>query len=358
MQIISFKSKILIHSDIESKLLSLIDAMRPGNIFILADDNTRQYCLPYFDKLMGRKKVHVLDIGQGESEKTIDTVVEIWEFLQQHGADRESLMINLGGGMLLDIGSFAASTFKRGMKFINIPTTLLSMVDASVGGKTGINLNDFKNHIGTFSQPEYVLISPVLLRTLDIRQVYAGWAEMLKHGLIGSEAHLQNLLDVKPEKVDEDALTRLIYESVVIKNHFVQKDPYESGLRKVLNFGHTLGHAFESIAFTHKQPLLHGEAVANGIIGELYLSEKFHHLNERYIRRVTDYISRKYRPAAISVKDFDKIYQFLLQDKKNRGNKINFTLIRRPGEPITDQYISRENIEEALKFYIDKYNLE
>jgi len=323
---------------------------------MLTDDNTRQHCLPCLNKLLDDEKVHVLGIGQGESEKAINTVVEIWNFLQQHGADRESLMINLGGGMLLDIGGFAASTFKRGMKFVNIPTTLLSMVDASVGGKTGINLNDYKNHIGTFSQPEYVLISPVFLRTLDIRQVYSGWAEMLKHGLIRSENHLQKLLNEKPGDIGEETLTGLIYESVEIKNYFVQKDPYESNLRKVLNFGHTMGHAFESLAFSGQESLFHGEAVANGLICELYLSTEFCHPAVDTIKRITDYIAGNYSPVRITRNDFEDVYRFLLQDKKNKGEQINFTLIQDIGKPLTDQYISRKNIEEALKFYINKYS--
>jgi len=354
MQILSFKSKILVHSEIELQLLSVIDELKPGKIFLLTDNNTYSFCLPHFENLMQREKVAVLEIGQGESQKVISTVIEIWNFLQDHGADRESLLVNLGGGMLLDIGGFAASTFKRGMKFVNIPTTLLSMVDASVGGKTGINLNDYKNHIGTFSQPEYVLISPVFLRTLSIRQIYAGWAEMLKHGIIRSETHLQKILDADPGDIDEVALTGLISESVQIKNYFVQEDPYEKNLRKVLNFGHTIGHAFESLAFSGEDPLLHGEAVANGLICELFLSAKFYDPQEHIIREVTDYIGSKYRPIKLSEKDFDKVYKYLLQDKKNTGNKINFTLIRRIGEPLTNQYISRDHIEEALKFYINK----
>lgn len=355
MQIISFKSKIIIHSDIGSQLLSVISELKPGKIFILTDDNTQQFCLPHFKKLMQQEKVHVLGIGQGESAKSVNTVMEIWNFLQEQGADRESLLINLGGGMLLDVGGFAASTFKRGMKFVNVPTTLLSMVDASVGGKTGINLNDYKNHIGTFSQPEYVLISPVFLSTLDRRQIYAGWAEMLKHGLIHSEDHLLKLLNVNPEETEEDYLTDLIYESVVIKNHFVQKDPYESNLRKVLNFGHTIGHAFESLAFSGNQSLLHGEAVANGLICELYLSAKFHHPKEHILKRVTDYIADHYSKVNISANDLGSVYRFLLHDKKNQGNRINFTLLRDIGEPLTDQYLSRPEIEETLKDYIEKY---
>ncbi|MCF8335792.1 MAG: 3-dehydroquinate synthase, partial [Bacteroidales bacterium] len=347
---------ILIHSEIGSQLSSVIDALKPGKIFMLTDDITRQHCLPSFDELLKREKVHVLGIGQGESEKVIDTVIKIWNFLQQQGADRESLVINLGGGMLLDIGGFAASTFKRGVKFVNIPTTLLSMVDASVGGKTGVNLNDYKNHVGTFSQPQYVLISPVFLKTLDIRQIYAGWAEMLKHGLIRSENHLHQLLSVKPEEVDEEALTGLIYESVEIKNYFVQNDPYETHMRKVLNFGHTIGHAFESMAFSGQQSLLHGEAVANGLICELYLSAKWYHPDKQTIKHVTDYIRNNYLPVRISVENLDEVYKFLLQDKKNTGNKVNFTLLRYIGDPLTDQYISRKTIEEALTFYINEYD--
>jgi len=356
MQIISFKSKIVIHSDIGSQLLSVINELKPGKIFMLTDENTHQYCLPRFKKLMQQEKVQLLGIGQGESAKTIDTVKEIWNFLQEQGADRESLLINLGGGMLLDVGGFAASTFKRGIKFINIPTTLLSMVDASVGGKTGINLNDYKNHIGTFSLPEYVLISPVFLRTLDKRQIYAGWAEMLKHGLIHSEDHLLKLLDVRPEEAGEHILTDLIYESVEIKNHFVQEDPYESNIRKVLNFGHTIGHAFESLAFSSDQSLLHGEAVANGMICELYLSAKNQHPKEHIIKRVTDYIAGSYNKVKISASDLDLAYRFLLQDKKNRGDQINFTLLRDIGEPLTDQYLDKQDIEEALNYYIERYS--
>jgi 3-dehydroquinate synthase len=352
MQIISFKSKIFILSEIEHQLINVLEEMHAGKCFVLTDPNTHEHCLPYIDSLLKKERVQVWTIKQGESEKGIDTVVSIWNFLQQQGADRESVVINLGGGMLLDTAGFAASTFKRGIRFINIPTTLLSMVDASVGGKTGINFNDFKNHIGTFAQPEYVLISPKFLRTLDERQIYSGWAEMLKHGLIRSVSHLEKLLALKPGQADGETLNILIYESVEIKNAIIQRDPYEQGFRKVLNFGHTIGHAFESIAFSGTQSLLHGESVANGLIVELYLSSISYNPNKVLVDKVINYIREHYEPFQFSDKDLDQVYEYLIQDKKNTGNRINFTLLRDIGDPLIDKYLSRNTIESALAYYI------
>ena len=352
MQIISFKSKIFILSEIEHQLIDVLEEMHAGKCFVLTDPNTHEHCLPYIDALLKKEQVHVLSIRHGESQKGIDTVVSIWDFLQKQGADRESVVINLGGGMLLDTGGFAASTFKRGIRFINIPTTLLSMVDASVGGKTGINLNDFKNHIGTFAQPEYVLIFPKFLQTLDERQIYSGWAEMLKHGLISSVSHLKKLLALKPGQANAETLNTLIYESVEIKNTIVRKDPYEKGWRKVLNFGHTIGHAFESIAFSGTQSLLHGESVANGLIVELYLSSISYNPDKGLVDQVINYITAHYEPFHFPDKDLDQVYKFLLQDKKNTGNQINFTLLRDIGDPLIDRYISRNTIESALAYYI------
>lgn len=350
MQNLSSKSKIIIDTSLEGPLKTSISQFAPHKIFIIADKNTHEYCFPLFGKLLNHQNVYVKIIGQGEKSKNINTVKDIWNFLQENKCDRNDLLINLGGGMILDIGGFAASTYKRGIQYINIPTTLLSMVDASVGGKVGFNFNDYKNHIGLFSQPAYVIINSIFLSTLDRRQLYSGWAEMIKHGIIHSESHLENLLTRTPGEIDTDTMNKLIGESVSIKNYFVENDPYENNIRKALNFGHTIGHALESYSLKNS-PLLHGEAVVAGMICELYLSRKFNGLSKQKEKKIKTYLTKHYPFIQLKNDILDDIIDYMKHDKKNRAGKINFVLIKSPGAYSIDNFIDINSIKESLEYY-------
>jgi len=330
-------------------MAKLVKGLEPHGIFILVDENTREHCLPHIEQLFSREKVHVMEMGQGEESKRIDAVVDIWNWLQAEGADSNSLLIGLGGGMLLDVAGFAAATFKRGIQIVNIPTTLLSMVDASVGGKTGVNLNGYKNHVGVFRSPGYVFISPVFLKTLSHRQLYAGWAEMIKHGFIQSRGHFDQLLFSEPERLPEGELARLIRDSVDIKNYYVTRDPYEKGLRRALNFGHTVGHALESLAMKKRQSLLHGEAVAYGMLCAYWLSMQLQGAGEAPYNRLKEYVDRHYPVFQVEASDQEELYRYLLQDKKNRKGRVNFTLLREVGYPVIDQYVDEQVIAGCLK---------
>ncbi|HKL38757.1 MAG TPA: 3-dehydroquinate synthase [Bacteroidales bacterium] len=349
MQINSFNSKIFIEPAIGSELTEYIIGLEPHGIFILVDENTREHCLPHIEQLLSREKVHVMEMGQEEENKSIDTVVNVWNWLQAEGADSNSLLIGLGGGMLLDVAGFAAATFKRGIQIVNIPTTLLSMVDASLGGKTGFNLNGYKNHVGVFRSPGYVFLFPVFLKTLDHRHLYAGWAEMIKHGFIQSRDHLDKLLFSQPERLPQGELARLIRDSVDIKNYYVTRDPYEKGLRRALNFGHTIGHALESLALKKHQSLLHGEAVAYGMLCEYWLSIQLQGASAAHYDRLKEYVDRHYPKFQVEPSDQDELYQYMLQDKKNRKARVNCTLLKEVGYPLIDQYVDDKLIAGCLE---------
>jgi len=351
MQINSYNSKIIVESDLSSSLKPVIRNVQPKKIFVIVDSNTYEYCFSQLNEIIQHKNVFVLTIGQGEKNKNFDTVSKIWDFLQANKCERGSLIINLGGGLLLDIGGFAAATFQRGVKFIHIPTTLLSMVDASIGGKLGFNFNGIKNQIGLFQAPGFVIINPSFLKTLNERQIYAGWAEMLKHGLIHSQEHLDHIIKQNPLKLGKADWEKLIHNSLKIKNQFVINDPYEKGIRKALNVGHTIGHAFESLSFEKKQPLLHGEAVANGIICELFLSSQLIGFPRGKAEAITDSILKSYSQIKIDNQDIDKLEQIMLFDKKNKDNAINFSLLKDVGALALDQYVSEEEVKRSLVYY-------
>jgi 3-dehydroquinate synthase len=266
------------------------------------------------------------------------------------GATRHSLMINLGGGMVTDLGGFAASTFKRGISFINIPTTLLSMVDASVGGKTGINFGGLKNEIGVFNNANCVILDTFFLQTLDEENILSGYAEMLKHGLISTEEHWSELMNFDIEKPDLKELGLLVAKSVQVKEHIVTEDPTEKGIRKALNLGHTVGHAFESLALQRK-PVLHGYAVAWGLICELYLSVVKTGFPVDKMRQMTRYIFERYGRMPITCDDYPTLLELMTHDKKNTGSSINFTLLGGIGDIRINQTATKEEIEEALDFY-------
>ncbi len=320
-----------------------------SKIFVLVDENTHASCLASFMSQVAVADYEIIEIVSGEENKTINTCTGVWEALSELEADRKSLLINLGGGVVTDLGGFVASCFKRGIAFINVPTTLLAMVDASVGGKTGVDLGPLKNQIGVINQPEMVLIIPSFLKTLAERQLQSGFAEMLKHGLIQKKNYWEVLKLIS----SFDAIDDLIYDSVVIKNKVVLQDPTEQNLRKILNFGHTLGHAVESYFLESEkhETLLHGEAIAIGMILEAYLSHKLSGLSELELIDIKATFLRRYKKVDFSSEDIKIILGLLKFDKKNSHGNINFVLLNKIGLPTIDEQIPENLYAEAFAYY-------
>lgn len=319
----------------------------PGGVFVLVDDTTREHCLGLFQD-SGFTDSHLISVPAGEHHKSLESVAQIWSVLSRQGAKRNSVLVNIGGGLITDIGGFAASCFKRGIRCINIPTTLLAQVDASVGGKTGINFNGLKNEIGTFSIPELVIIDNTFLKTLPLRQVLSGYAEMLKHALLAGEDALAEVMNADLKQVGESGFLELIRKSVAVKAAVVEADPKEKGIRKALNFGHTIGHAIESVAIEQDMEIYHGDAVAYGMVVELYLSMKklgFETSHYEAVRKLVEERFPRYRAVAVP----EKLYSLMLHDKKNEQDGVNFTLLRCPGEFEIDNYCSKEEILSALE---------
>ena len=292
----------------------------------------------------------VISIAAGDTNKSLDSVSHVWAELQRLGATRHSLLVNLGGGMVTDLGGFAASTFKRGLAYINIPTTLLSMVDASVGGKTGINFGGLKNEVGVFSEARSVFLDTTFLGTLDAENLLSGYAEMLKHGLISTTGHWAELLRYSPVEGDAAVLRALLAKSVAVKERIVEEDPTEHGIRKALNLGHTVGHAFESLA-RRRKPVLHGYAVAWGLVCELYMSVAKTGFPVEKMRQTVRYIFDNYGRMPITCDDYPTLLELMTHDKKNTAGRINFTLLGDIGDIRIDQTATKEEIEEALDFY-------
>ncbi|MBC7000151.1 3-dehydroquinate synthase [Cytophaga sp. FL35] len=323
-----------------------------SKVFIMVDENTHEHCLaPFMANIVGEYDFEIIEIESGEINKTIETCTQVWHVLSELEGDRKSVLINLGGGVLTDLGGFVASCFKRGIDFINVPTTLLSMVDASVGGKTGVDLGSLKNQIGVINQPEMVLIITDFLKTLEERQLHSGFAEMLKHGLIKSENYWNDLKEVE----DFDDLDELIYQSVVIKNEVVLKDPTEQNIRKMLNYGHTLGHAIESYCLEHpeKDTLLHGEAIAVGMILEAFLSKELRQLPDSVLEDIKTTFLNRYTKVTFSNEDINKILGLLKFDKKNSHGNINYVLLNSLGNPEIDVKVPDELYSKAFAYYAE-----
>ena len=323
-----------------------------SSIFVLTDSNTAIHCLPlfreHFPKVAGAEH---LNIPAGELHKNLETCMGLWEQLSRQGADRKSLLINLGGGVVTDLGGFVASTYQRGISFVNIPTTLLSMVDASVGGKTGVDLGTLKNQIGVIRNPDLVLIRSAYLTTLERRQVRSGFAEMLKHGLIADRSYWDHLKGLQ----NLEGLERWIYQSVLIKNEVVTDDPNESGRRKILNFGHTIGHALESfyLGQSAQEPLLHGEAIAIGMILEAFLSVDTCGLSMAECAEIKEVILRHFPKTSLRREDREPILKLLRFDKKNARGKILFSLLQAIGEACINQEVTADQLEAAFDYYMD-----
>lgn len=343
------RAGIFFTRDLKEDLSRFTEAYRRERVFLVTESTVNRLWIEK-DHYCGFFPTMVL--APGEENKTISSVTAVWEFLSNKGADRKSLLINVGGGMLTDLAGFAASTFKRGIDFVNVPTTLLSQVDASVGGKTGINFNGLKNEIGTFREPAAVFIHSPFLKTLDRKNFLSGFAEMIKHGLIHDPGHLNELRSFDLESIDYRKLQDIIRHSADVKSYFVSNDPYEKNIRKALNFGHTFGHAVESLCMERKQPVLHGYAVAWGMVAELYLSTALSGFPGQETLRIGRWIKELYGTFTSDPDDFDRICELMKHDKKNEGD-INFTLLSEVGRFVINQSCPGDVLRHAFDFLLN-----
>ena len=373
------KQEVIISNNLQQDIEGAILHQPHDRLFVLTDTTTLRLCWPLVCSMPCFEGGQMITIGDTDAHKTLDSLTHVWTALQQGGATRHSLLVNLGGGMVTDLGGFAASTFKRGIAYINIPTTLLSQVDASVGGKTGINFGGLKNEIGVFNCAASVILSTEFLHSLDHKNLLSGYAEMLKHGLISNEESWAELLRFELDSIEHSTLTidhlatpkaannngqwsmvngqslyrqlgALVAKSVAIKERIVEEDPTEKGLRKALNLGHTAGHALESLALEQGQPVLHGYAVAWGLVCELYLSVVKCNFPMDKLRQTVHFIRQNYGNFAFDCKQYDRLYEFMTHDKKNEGGIINFTLLGGIGDIRINQQATKEDIFEMLDF--------
>lgn len=332
-----------------AELVKFIENGNYSRFFVLTDENTVKHCLPIIRKQINNlENFDIIEINAGEESKNIDFCVGVWKMLIDFGADRQSLLINLGGGVITDLGGFVASTYKRGIDFVQVPTTLLSQVDASVGGKTGIDLDNIKNIIGTFTQPKAVFIEHSFLQTLPPRQILSGLAEMLKHGLIADAGYWNLLKNSDLAKPSQE----LVYRSIEIKNKVVIEDPHEKGIRKSLNFGHTIGHAIETYSLVNDEdPLTHGEAIAVGMICESKLSNLKAGLSDAELTEIIDFIGGLYPKYEVAESSYEMLYNLMLKDKKNQSGKINCTLLTSIGQFSIDNVCTKDELCESLRYY-------
>lgn len=326
-----------------------------SRLFILADSSTSEHCLPQIQKALpaeGRQAILLL-IPDGEDQKSMETLTKLYSNLIEYQADRHSVLLNLGGGVITDLGGMLGSTFKRGMKFINLPTTVLGQVDAAIGGKTGVNFMGYKNMIGTFSQAIETLVYPEFLNTLPKREVMSGFAEILKHAIIGSEALWTKILEAT--YLDLPFIKSIIPEAIRVKEHIVSEDPYEHGVRKALNFGHTIGHALESYALEAAgKDLTHGEAVALGMIAETYISHKKGLLNKALLEEISTLIAANYAQFKIDESEFHRLIEIMRQDKKKAGKNLNMTLIDGIGSPVINMNPPMDLVIDSL-YYLQRF---
>lgn len=356
------KQNVIITTDIKAELTTFLQKLDYDRLFILTDSNTQKDCYPLIQDIPSIHTGKVITIEAGDQHKDIEQLASVWRFLSDNGASRNSLLINLGGGMITDLGGFAGATFKRGLKTVNIPTTLMASVDAAVGGKTGINFNGLKNEIGSFYPPECVFIDCCFLSTLDHNNLLSGYAEMIKHALISNmEVYNEILRFDLNEKLSASTLniqlSRLVKDSVTVKERIVEEDPTEKGIRKALNLGHTIGHAIESLSFRKNTSLLHGHAVAVGLVCELYLSYKLCNFPSNRLTEIVHYIKEYYPPFFFGCKDYDTLYELMSHDKKNEGGIINFTLLSDIGAVKINQSANKELVLESLDFYRESFGI-
>lgn len=376
------QQQIIISNDIEHDLATAVAESEHDRVFVLTDDTTHECCLPKVAALLAQYDAVPITIAHGDQHKTLSALGDVWTALQQGGATRHSLLINLGGGMITDLGGFAAATFKRGINFINIPTTLLAMVDAAVGGKTGVNFGGLKNEIGAFADARFVIINTCFLDTLDAENLCSGYAEMLKHALISDERMWAEHVNFDLSQPDLAELQRMVAESIAVKERIVAEDPHEHGIRKALNFGHTIGHALEEFALQQaggavvsarllplarartapnsqltpgNRPLLHGYAVAFGLIGELYMSARKAGFPTERLHQTACFIRENYAQTEFTCNDYPTLLNLMRHDKKNTSGVINFTLLHNIGDIRINQTATDEEICEALDFIREGY---
>jgi 3-dehydroquinate synthase len=333
--------------NISEKLTGYLKGKQYSKICILTDENTEKHCFPLISKAI--PKANLIRIESGEENKTLATCEKIWQQMTDLNLDRKALMINLGGGVIGDMGGFCAATYKRGIDFIQIPTTLLSQVDASVGGKLGIDFHGLKNHIGVFKDPQAVFIDTLFLKTLPLAELRSGYAEVIKHCLIADENKWR---EINKKSLDQQNWNDLVVHSIDIKSKVTEEDPFEKGLRKILNFGHTIGHAIES-HFLHIQGkrLLHGEAIAIGMVAEAFLAWKKEFINDVELEEIKKYILKIYGRVEIFEFDIEKILPLTLQDKKNEKETIQASLLEKTGKANFNIPITIKEIREAINFY-------
>lgn len=345
------EQSIIFTSKVSEELNLALGEISYDKLLVVTDEMVKELCLSVIETVEALKGAFVITIKAGDSNKTLDSLKNVWQALDDNGATRQSLLINLGGGMVTDLGGFAAATFKRGICFLNIPTTLLSMVDASVGGKTGINFGGLKNELGAFRNAEEVIIDTCFLHTLDTENICSGFAEMIKHGLLSNVSDWAELMNFDLQHPDWTLLSQMIEKSVSVKKRIVKADPEEHGLRKALNFGHTVGHAFESLSLRTEKPILHGYAVAYGMVCELYLSAKRLNFPHDIMLQTMQFIKENYGTMNFNCKQYDLLYELMTHDKKNSSGVINFTLLADIGDIRINQTVSKEEILDMLDFY-------
>ncbi|MGN0086655.1 MAG: 3-dehydroquinate synthase [Alloprevotella sp.] len=342
--------QIIYTENAAAEVEQLIASAAPDKVVILADETTHRLCLPRLAEAPSMAGAGRIVIPPGDTHKTLPTLAKVWQGLEQEGATRGSLLVNLGGGMVTDLGGFAAATFKRGIRFINVPTTLLAMVDAAVGGKTGINFGGLKNEVGAFREADAVVVCTPFLSTLDGANLCSGYAEMLKHALLSSRALWARHLRFPLDAPDPRLLQELVRESIALKQRIVAADPTEQGLRKALNLGHTAGHAFESLLLQEHRPVLHGYAVAWGLVAELCLSAVREGLPTDVLRATAAFVRETYGHFPFTCRHYEALFALMQHDKKNTAGHINFTLLADVGDIRLDCHATKQEVFEAFDF--------
>lgn len=344
--------ELIFTNDVDAALARIIaDADTRGGLFVVADETTARLVLPSLPSLADAR---LITIAAGDENKTVEALAAVWQALSDARATRHALVVNLGGGMVTDLGGFAASTFKRGVPFVNVPTTLLGAVDAAVGGKTGVNLGNLKNEVGVFNEARSVIISTCFFSTLPREELLSGYGEMLKHGLLRSAGEWRRLLAHDILGDDPEALLGLLEESVMVKRDVVLQDPTEQGIRRALNLGHTAGHAFETLAMNRRRPIPHGYAVAFGLLVSLILSHMLLGFPSDEIQRLAAYLKANYGTYPLDCRDYAELFALMSHDKKNVSpDRLAFTLLRAPGDVAIDQSVTPDDLTAALDIFRD-----
>ena len=341
----------MVISDLYSALKPYLDATPKGQVFVLVDENTHKYCLPILAEAMGDVAYQVIVVSAGEENKALSAVEQIWSALLNGGAAREALLVNVGGGMVTDMGGFAAATYMRGIRYVNVPTSLLAMVDASSGGKTGFDYKGVKNLVGSFAMPEATLVYLPFLDTLPVNEWLSGYAEMLKHGLLDSQEHLNTLLALDVNDTKCSISSEILTQNLAVKERIVAVDPKEKGYRKLLNFGHTIGHAIEEAYVAEGKDVKHGYCVMWGMVAELYLSVVKMGCARELLTQMSRVMLEWYGRPECNCKDRERLVEWMQKDKKNRvAGEINFTLLRGIGDGVWNQIVSSEQLNEAIEY--------